>query len=130
MDKRGFAIRLNQALTDYGVSPPSEGRQAETAKLFNVKQQTVSQWLKGAVYPRQEKINEIAATLDVTREWLLMGDNAPHLIREPRAQYGLNITPAEQNWLLKNYSKLNNKNRKALKTIIEQLVEISATQGE
>lgn len=67
-----FARRLNEALDDLGVVI-GEGRQAQVARMFNVKPPAARKWLLGEGLPEVTKIPGMATKLDVNFSWLLYG---------------------------------------------------------
>lgn len=62
--------RISEALTIRGM------RQSELCKLANVPKSSLSLYLSGAYEPKQDRIFDMAKTLNVSEAWL-MGYNVP-----------------------------------------------------
>lgn len=73
-ERAAFAARLNEALDMAGAPPKYAGRQVAVARLFHVSQKGARKWLEGETFPALWRIREIAKTLNVRAEWLLMGE--------------------------------------------------------
>lgn len=65
-----FNNRLKQAMEYRNVKP------AELSKLTNIGKSSISQWLSGKYYAKQDKIFVIAKALNVNPSWLI-GANVP-----------------------------------------------------
>lgn len=73
--RKGFAVRLNQALNEFHDCPPENhaGRTAYLSELFKVSQQNSRRWLKGQHMPESTRLEEVAKCLNIRLEWLMTG---------------------------------------------------------
>lgn len=70
-DSRGqmsFSERLKIALTRAGMT------QTDLAKRLDVSAQTVQQWAAGKTTPRSKRLEDVAAALRASPQWLLLGE--------------------------------------------------------
>ena len=65
-----FSERLNEYMTEYGVLS------VDLAKQFGVSRSTISQYLKGTILPKRNRLVEIADALNINPLWL-MGYDVP-----------------------------------------------------
>ncbi len=72
---KGFSDRLNLALDKVGAPPKHKGRQSYVGELFGVSQRAAGKWLEGEGMPSMDRLTGIAASLGVSAEWLLTGNN-------------------------------------------------------
>lgn len=67
-----FKDRLKQAMEAAGLN------QSELAKLANVRQSSISDWLKGRYLAKQDKVDALAKALNVSQAWLMgIDDDIP-----------------------------------------------------
>lgn len=66
-----FKDRLKQAMEAAGLN------QTELAKLANVRQSSISDWLKGRYLAKQDKVDALAKALNVSQAWLMGIDDIP-----------------------------------------------------
>lgn len=119
-----FSKRLRKALLDGGFATESPTRLAEN---FNgqypdrrVTQQAVRKWLNGEAIPSHNKIQALAAWLEVSPHWLHYGEavGAGHAAQQSAAPYRSNLADQE---LLRRYRKLNPRQQQAVAEIITAL---------
>lgn len=68
-----FSQRLAQACVDAGIE--EHGRGVIIAKRLGITPKAVSKWLNAESMPRQDKMEKLAAFLDVDVSWLQFGKN-------------------------------------------------------
>ena len=65
-----FKDRLKQAMHDANLN------QTEVSKLTNIRQSSISDWLKGRYLAKQDKVELLARALNVSPSWLMGMDDA------------------------------------------------------
>ena len=65
-----FKDRLKQAMHDANLN------QTELSKLTNIRQSSISDWLKGRYLAKQDKVELLARALNVSPSWLMGMDDA------------------------------------------------------
>ncbi|MBB04090.1 MAG: hypothetical protein CML03_00960 [Pseudooceanicola sp.] len=70
-DRKAFADRLVKAAAFAGYKGRGVG--ADLAELFDVTPKAVSKWVNAETMPRRGKIDEMAKTFKVDRQWLEYG---------------------------------------------------------
>lgn len=85
-DPKNFHVRLKQACDDVSIIPEKgAGRQVWVAKKLHVSEEAVRKWFTGESRPRVDKMDALAALLNVDAAWLSLGVS-PELSRvEQRA---------------------------------------------
>lgn len=74
--RRGFSLRLNDALDRVGVPPKNEGRQTTLARLLKdvtgraISQKGVRKWLEGEAMPTEENRQALVRICGVSYQWL------------------------------------------------------------
>ena len=65
---REFGLRLKEARTAAGISG------YKLAHLLNVESPNITYWEQGRSYPRIDKLIRISELLEVSIDWLLLGE--------------------------------------------------------
>lgn len=120
-DKTSFAERLASAMRAAGYEP----RPAVLEREFNLRYwgkpvtlQGVRRWLLGETLPKQEKIEVLAAWLEVEPQTLRYGETVGRQIREARGRWEASIS-AEERQVLDQYLALPVAKRKLIAQVIE-----------
>lgn len=72
-EKQRFAKRLNEVLSEAGLSKLGAGRQSQFAKKIDVQSNQAGKWLKGEEFPPTSVLVKIAKTYNTRSNWLLSG---------------------------------------------------------
>ncbi len=103
--RKGFSQRFNEALRSAGLHNKSF---AQLSPVFNTSRQTIFKWLHKDVYPSVISGKLICEQLDVSFEWLMLGDGlmGKNEKPSPRALAIMkifeNLTPEGQRRLMKS----------------------------
>ncbi|KAF0804905.1 XRE family transcriptional regulator [Alcanivorax xiamenensis] len=98
--RQDFSRRLRKATAAAGWS--ERGLGAQLARIAEATPKAASKWLNGEAIPRQEKMEVLAAALQVRAEWLQFGKGSMYPgstmeIREAATEYGVgNVIPAPE----------------------------------
>lgn len=130
-DKTGFAKRLKLALTR---NPKQIATAAELALQFNLRhpnasitQQAAQKWLTGQARPTLDKIETLAAWLNVSTHWLMYGPPTEKR-RRPAAKGKQGKSPSDAGFegedelhLAAQFRKLSDHQRRLIIDLIDQL---------
>jgi len=108
---QSFSERLRFALCIRGMS------QAELCEKANVDKSAMSQYVKGSFEPRRERLERIAAALDVSEPWLMGWD-------VPFAEY--DVTPGTYD--AKKLSDDKNRRSKVVDILYNQMESLSVAE--
>ena len=125
-EKEAFSQRLKQQLAtkEWGTNSPTW-----LAREFNIRYsgnsisvQTASNWLSGTAIPSQDKLQVLAAWLDISSQWLRFGENDVALTQ---SQPEPNIPLLSLNDLPDKIAKLNPKQKYMIYQIVEEFLSCS-----
>jgi len=103
--RKGFSQRFNEALRSAGLHTKSF---AQLSPLFDTSRQTIFKWLHKDVYPSVLSAKLICEQLDVSFEWLMLGEGLMGRSEKPSlkalaiSKIFENLTPEGQRRLLKS----------------------------
>jgi transcriptional regulator with XRE-family HTH domain len=116
--REDFSKRLREAFQRGGVDIDSPTRLAsEFSDRYSgnkVSQQAVRKWLNGEAIPSQEKIQALAAWLNVGTEWLRYGKGGT-TTQQTSPAYRIALSDQE---LVKRFRKLSHRQQQAVSEII------------
>lgn len=84
--RHGFAHRLKQALSDAGYQDWGAG--VRLARELGISARAVGKWLNGETMPDTKRLEQLAALLRVSVEWLLTG-KSPNQVNDMPANYAI-----------------------------------------
>jgi len=132
-EKQGFSRRLKEAMRKARVEAGSPTR---VAREFNLRYhgdpvtaQAVRKWLAGRALPSQDKIQALAAWLEVTPQWLRFGeterrDERAHAVARQDASI-YTIDPA---WVTKKLELLNEPHKRMVLEVVRALLRLEGKQ--
>ncbi len=126
-EKEAFSQRLKMQLIQNGWASNSPTWLAREFNLRysgkSVSVQTASNWLSGAAIPSQDKLQILAAWLDVSSQWLRFGEVHhsppvnPNELKHVKIQLYLDDLPNK-------IEKLNAKQKYLIYELVEQLLQV------
>jgi len=122
--RKAFAARFRKSLKELGYST---NEQKALQQLFDVSGQAVRKWIDGESLPTSSRIPHIAETLGVRRAWLQDGEEPMrpvigNIIGQHEGNDEISLSAIDAN-LLRKYRALSPKQRKAVFSIVELLLE-------
>ena len=124
-EKEAFSQRFKQKLAEHGWAINSPTWLAREFNLRysgqSVSVQTASNWLSGAAIPSQDKLQILAAWLDVSSQWLRFGESNNALTSPVEENSTQNIQLYLED-LPKKISQLNPKQKYLIYELVEQLL--------
>ena len=124
-EKEAFSQRFKQKLAEHGWTINSPTWLAREFNLRysgqSVSVQTASNWLSGAAIPSQDKLQILAAWLDVSSQWLRFGE-ANNVVTSSIEENGAKNIQLYLEDLPKNISQLNPKQKYLIYELVEQLL--------
>ncbi|SDK24192.1 transcriptional regulator [Billgrantia gudaonensis] len=131
-DESAFADRLANAMRAAGYEP----RPAVLEREFNLRfwgkpvtLQGVRRWLRGETLPQQEKLEVLAAWLNVEPQELRYGKRAVNRIREAKGRWKSTIS-AEERQVLEKYLALPVAERKVVAQVIDAFYRARQSTGD
>ncbi len=124
-EKEAFSQRFKQKLAEHGWAINSPTWLAREFNLRysgqSVSVQTASNWLSGAAIPSQDKLQILAAWLDVSNQWLRFGEsnNVEISSIEENSTQSIQLYLED---LPKKISQLNPKQKYLIYELVEQLL--------
>ena len=127
-EKEAFSQRLKQQLAKHGWASNSP---TLLAREFNIRYsgnsisvQTASNWLSSAAIPSQDKLQILAAWLDVSSQWLRFGENNDTFSTSSNSQAHQNIQLYLDD-LPKKITQLNPKQKYLIYKLVEEFLSIN-----
>lgn len=112
-----IAARIRKARLNAGIS------QARLAELLGITRSACSQWESDeGTAPRSQRLEQIAALLGVSYEWLATGRGQQTGVNESPEVYSASLRP-DQKELLAYYNRLSAKSRTTLLAFLKTLPE-------
>ncbi|MGM0784583.1 MAG: transcriptional regulator [Pseudomonadota bacterium] len=131
-DESAFADRLASAMRAAGYEP----RPAVLEREFNLRfwgkpvtLQGVRRWLRGETLPQQEKLEVLAAWLNVEPQELRYGKRAVNRIYEAKGRWKSTIS-AEERQVLEKYLALPVAERKVVAQVIDAFYRARQSTGD
>jgi len=124
-EKEAFSQRLKQELAKHGWAINSPTWLAREFKLRyggqSVSVQTASNWLSGAAIPSQDKLQILAAWLNVSNQWLRFGEDA-YLVSTSHEQINQQKIQLYLEDLPDKIARLSSKQKVLIYELVEQLL--------
>lgn len=131
-DESAFADRLASAMRAAGYEP----RPAVLEREFNLRfwgrpvtLQGVRRWLRGETLPQQEKLEVLAAWLNVEPQELRYGQRAVNRVRESRGRWET-VLQGEERQVLDKYLALPVAERKVVAQVIDAFYRARRSTGD
>lgn len=79
--KKIFSERLNKALDQRNFPPKNLGRVSLLAEMFSMTHKGAGNWVNAKSIPPAKKLDEICEKLDISKEWLVFGEDGISTLR-------------------------------------------------
>ncbi len=125
-EKKRFAQRLNEVLSEAGLPKLGAGRQSQLARKIGVQAAQAGKWLKGEEFPPTSVLVKIARTYNTRSNWLLSGSGEKYENKKSEETWIPN-TPEKRGKMNKEafsvamaWMKLSASKRKIIKDLINE----------
>lgn len=123
-EKEAFSHRLKQELAKYGWAINSPTWLAREFNLRyggqSVSVQTASNWLSGTAIPSQDKLQILAAWLNVSNQWLRFGDITQEIVNPGNIHSNIQLAQVD---LPKKFAQLSPKQKQLVYDLINILLD-------
>ena len=123
-EKEAFSHRLKQELAKYGWAINSPTWLAREFNLRyggqSVSVQTASNWLSGTAIPSQDKLQILAAWLNVSNQWLRFGDITQEIVNPGNIHSNIQLAQVD---LPKKFAQLPPKQKQLVYDLINILLD-------
>ncbi|UUM29043.1 hypothetical protein NQU59_08180 [Acinetobacter colistiniresistens] len=123
-EKQAFSLRLKEALSNH---PWAKTSPTWLAREFNLRYsgksvsvQTANNWLLGLAIPSQDKLQLLAAWLEVSSQWLRFGDASVEISHPETVHSGIQLTQID---LPEKFAQLSPKQKQLVYELINALLD-------